>query len=379
MEWYGLIQQGSADSEGVLLLYDFLTDTRQEQPLFDAIMQLAPIKEWKRVVFINAREMRLITQQPYAASIRDLRRKSGDDQFDEVYLARNYIGRGSALILRAYPKATRIQYGDGFGFVSSEEKERNVSSGKAHSSITVTLSRKARACARDILYGKTPPPLGFDAAVLALPVDFAGNGLDDTPLLVPPRSQVVSVIHRCNSMLPDLNQYCERLLNDIQGDCYLYLPNMFTEAGFTPLDKEVALYEEVIRQNSPVGSTLLIKLHPRTCSPVFDILQPILEPDYTVKIISQGQFKSIPIELWTPLIARCPIVAFSSSSLSLRYLYDKDVIVGLSEDLVDKYFYKEITGDIRDMLCFEREALLALKTWDGQSILWKPKLENNNA
>lgn len=373
MEWYGLTKSKSAESEGVLLLYDFLTGAEQEQPLREAILALAAVKEWRRIVFISSKEMRSLLRRPQSARIDELRSQIGEGQFDELYLARNYIGLGSATLLQAYSTATRIQYGDGLGFVSNAvwDRQRHVSAKGARLN---TVKCWAASAAHRIRFGRVPPPLAFDVSVLTLPVDFAGNALDGVPLLVPSREHFISVIERCNGLLPGLNRYCEELLNDIDGRCYLYLLSMYTETGFSSLENEVALYEEAIRENSPVGSTILIKLHPRTFSPVFDILRKAIEHDYTVKLVSEGRFKRIPIELWLRLIARCDVVAFlSSSSLSLSYLYGKNVICGMTDTLLEKYVYKEFAEYNKTLIAFEREALHALKAWDGSSILWKRK------
>lgn len=373
MEWYGRVTHGSADAEAVLLVYDLLVSAQQEKPILDSIMQLAPIKDWKRIVFIGGHEMSWIMRRPYAASIRELRAKIGDEEFDEVYLARNYGGYGSGLILRAYSEATRVIYGDGFGFVCSHEVWSAYFL-EDHLTAT-TLVRKAKALARDVLFGKPPAPIEFDVAVLSIPVDFSGSYLDRMPLFVPSREQNISVFERCNRLLPDLNAYCEQLLEGTANNCYLYLLRIFAEAGDTSADQEVALYEEVIRQNSPVGSTILLKLHPRAFSPVIAMLRPLLDGDYQVRIISQGQYASIPIEFWNPLIRRCPVISFSAgSTVTLKYLYDRDVISGLNEERIEKYIFRDRQKYIKDDHFFWHDVIAALDTWDGQGPLWKRRL-----
>lgn len=386
MEWYGLIKRGSAEAEAVLLLYDFLVAPEQEGPIVEAIMQIASAIKWQKIVFIGGEEMNEINLTDRGARITKLKNKIGTYDFDEIFLARNYIGMGSTLILNSYPKATRVAYGDGFGLVGTQIFTEVFSSNIANlfgrfvrvgkkvlfGQMSVTgIYNRIQGVVKRKLNIEVLPLLPFDAAVLVLPIDYSGVYLDHIPLYVPSREHLLNVLDRINIWMPELNEYCLDLIKNITGDCYLYLFISPTESGCTSLSNEVAMYLETIRENSPRGTTIFIKLHPRKPVTFANYLLADLKDDYNTIIINQRKFKSIPVEFWIPLIMRCKIVSFSSSSLSLKYIYNKNVITGFSVDRIRKYFFKKSWVIFEDDYYLWREAVEALKTWDGKSILWR--------
>lgn len=388
MEWYGLEKYGTTYAEAVLILYDFLVAPEQEEHIVEAIMQVAPVIKWKKIVFIGGTEMHNITLNEPDTSVAKFREKIGSYEFDEIIIARNHIGLGSDLILRSYPKATRLTYGDGFGAVGTEiftsiyganysilygrlmRLAKKIFSGKIGFS---DLYSRMNEFIRNKFRSKMQPHLPFDAAVLILPIDYSGTYLNHLPLYVPSREHVINVLNKINRVMPQLNEYCMDLVKNVSNDCYLYLFVTATESGSTSLNNEVAMYIETIYENSPKGSTIFIKLHPRKNMSFGDHLLPVLMKDYNVIIINKGQFKSIPIEFWKPLIERCKIISFSSSSLSLKYIYGKDVVSGLSVEKIKKYIFKKYQKVVENDYYLVSEASDALETWDGSSPLWKRK------
>ena len=381
MEWYGLMKRGSANTEAVLLLYDFLIVPEQEEQIVEAIMQIASVFKWKKIVFIGGREMNEINLSNNKTSIKRLRNKIGNYEFDQVFLARNYIGLGSSLILNSYPEAIKVCYGDGFGVVGTEIFT-NVFSGS-----NAGLYWRIIGFIKNILFGKisikgiykrilgkfkveTLRDFAFDAAVLILPMDYSGKYLNQLPFYVPSLEHVRGTFERINKSMLGLNNYCLDLIKNVSGECYLYLLVTPTESGSTSLKNEIKMYLETIRENSPRGATIFIKLHPRKSITFGDYILADLRNEYNIIVINQGKFKSIPIEFWVPLIARCKIISFSSSSLSLRYIYNKEVITGLSVDKVRKFYFKKMQSVFEDDYHLWNEAAEALNSWDGKSILW---------
>lgn len=386
MEWFGKVRNRAADTEAVLLLYDFLVAPQQEQPICEAIMQIASAFKWKAIVFISGEEMKQINSLDRENRLAELRSTIGLFEFDEIYLARNYIGVGSSLILNAYPAATRITYGDGFGLVGTQIFAHLFGNSFANLFIRATRAIKKVATGKISLSGIYSRVRGFitrkrnedallempfDVAILILPVDYSGVYLDTLQLYVPPKELVTEVMHSIGAQMPDLNAFCNDLIKDAEGQCYLYLFITPTESGCTSLRNEVTMYLETIRENSPPGSSVYIKLHPRKPIAFADYLVEDLQQDYKVVVINQGKFKSIPVEFWTPLINSCNVVSFSSSSLNLAYIYSKDIISGFSIAKIRKYFFRNKWEVFEDDYHLWTEAIEALEGWDNQSVLWK--------
>jgi hypothetical protein len=180
MKWYERAQNNSEQSQSVLLLYDFLAPASIEPEFVEIITRIAAVQKWHSVVFIGGKEMNEILAGYYAGSMEKLRHAVGEDHFDEIYLARDYCGYGSPLIINAYKNAARVMYGDSLGIVGNEAA---ISGFNWDSPIIAVLSYCKRFL-KGRIYGK-PVRLRFDAAVLTLPIACSRGYLDGTPLLVP--------------------------------------------------------------------------------------------------------------------------------------------------------------------------------------------------
>ena len=371
MEWYGHIKHNSVNADAVLLLFDFGAPPELEKPLAESIMLLSKIRKWDKVVFISSQEMRRISHQRYNHSIREIQRIIGDYKFGEIYVARDHSDFGNPLIINAYPNAARILCGESFGVVGNEDQDR------VHwdriDSLRTALSITVRSIIRGLLYG-CPSKFPFDAAVLALPVDWSGSYLNNLPLCVPSREYVVSLIMRLVDQLPELRAYCESLIDGITGDCYLYLLGNFTNAGVTSIENEIALYQSVIKETAPKGATIFLKNHPRSPSaqPVINSLIDKFGNDYNIKVIDDTKLSALPIELYAPLIKKCNIVSVcSSSAINICYIYSKQVIIPLDDDKITTYCYNNQIDFICKINNMFRASITALEMWDGKTPLWK--------
>ncbi len=364
MEWYWQIKYNSADAETVLLLYDFLCPPEQEQLLADTIMRLSKVRKWDKTIFISGQEMRNISRKYYSQSIKDLRKIIGLEGFDDIYIARDYCGFGSSLILNAYKQATRITYGDSLGIVGDEEeyKLRWWDLRSAFPNVKIFM--------RSLLYEK-PVILGFDAAVLSLPLDWSGSYLKDIPLFVPRRKHVLNIFEKVYNLLPDLANYCDSLLKG-DSNSYLFLLSNFSASGYTLPENEVALYIDIVRHIAPKNSSIIIKNHPRSGPYVLKSIISSLKTDYRIKSIDDVNLSRIPVELWSPLIIGCRIVSiFSTSAINISYIYKKDVIFALNDAKIEKYvFPKMIPITVKGNRAII-ESVDNLKKWDGNSPLWK--------
>lgn len=364
MKWYCQVNHKSADAETVLLLYDFLCPPEQEKFLADTIMRLSKVRKWNKIIFISGQEMRNISHQTFSKSVKDLRKIIGLDNFDEIYIMRDYCGYGSSLILNSYKMAVRITYGDSLGLVGNEEefKLRWWDLRSALPNIKTLL--------RDLLYGK-PVRLGFDAAVLSLPMDWSGSYLEDIPLLVPRREHVLNIIRKVCGQLPDLVNYCDSLLEG-ESNRYLFLLSNLSASGVMLRENEVALYTDVVRQIAPKGSSIILKGHPRSGPYVLNSIISSLKADYRIKIIDDVNLSKIPVELWAPLISSCRIVPiYSTSAINISYIYNKEVILPLNDVIIKKYFLYDQIPSVSKGHKAIFESVNNLKKWDGNSVLWK--------
>lgn len=365
LEWYGHIKHDSSESEVVLVLYDFLVPVEVEKPLQEAILSIAGVREWKKVVFIGGQEMSHIMRKRYSRSVLEMRSILGESSFDEIFLASNVMGFGSVLMLNAYPDATRVIYGDSFGLVGNESLML----------IRWSWSLKAariylRSLARKVLFGY-PKQIAFDVAVLTLPVDYSGRYLQNVPLLVPQREFALARLKECCDQLPGLIAYCKNLLEGAHNPSLFMLSTLF-QSGLMSMENEIALYIRIIRRTAPQGSTIIMKPHPRGNMAILAAVVNAVEAEYRVMVIDDPQFSRIPIELWILLITECTIVAFySTSSVNLNYFYGKDVVIPLDANTIGELFYpQEIATAIKDNT-LNLEAINKLKMWDGNSPLWQ--------
>ena len=134
-------------------------------------------------------------------------------------------------------------------------------------------------------------------------------------------------------------------------------------------DTEIAMNIEIIHTNIPRGSTIFIKSHPSSRFPVAEGVTNQIINDYNVHIVPQ-EFKRYPLELMEILIEQCQVISFSTVILSIRYLFEKEVINPINEGLMKKFFPERTWYIIEDTRQWFSGAIHNLATWDGKSILW---------
>lgn len=353
-----------SDVEDVLLLYDFLSAPQIEDQIAEVVRTISTSSPWARVVFVSGREMRSLMRSRYSHSIRRLRTLIGGDHFDEIYLARDHIGHGSPLLLNAYPTARKLSYGDSFGLVGQRE-----SLGALEAPVSIQM--QLRFLLRRLLLGG-PRHIGFDGAVLSLPIDMSGSYLRSVELIVPSKTHVLACMEQVYGTVPDLRSYCQTLCKAGPPDkSQLYLLSNLSGSGLTDERREVELYAEVIRERSPLGGTVYLKPHPRSTFDVLDGLVGRLEHDFQLIVVDDRRFARMPVELWIDLIHHCEVVAmFSTSAINLKYLFSKQVIMPLTEARIVRYLDPAATHHVSSLYRMMRESLVNLDTWDGSSALW---------
>lgn len=364
MEWYRQEKGEGNDYQTILLMYDFLMPENSEHDFVKVINQLASIGCWKKSVFISSEKMRELMSGIYTKRINRLHQLLGESQFDEVYLSRDFSSPGSSLILNSYPNATRITYGDSLGIVGNYLTRRN--------GVRPLLSY-CKTRLKNYIYGQ-PKKLAFDTAALVLPIDWSGEYLTNMALMVPRRDFVLSVFQAIGKKLERLNKYCETLLEKTERDKnYLVLLSNLTLSGFTSVENEISLCVEIVERNVSKGATVFLKAHPRGEANVLAGLVERLKKEYQVKVVDDFELAKFPIELWQKLTSNCTIIpVFSTSSINMKYLSGREVLLPLTDDLIDRYFYKDQFPRMKKANKVINEAVIALNDWDGASVLWCP-------
>ena len=126
---------------------------------------------------------------------------------------------------------------------------------------------------------------------------------------------------------------------------------------------------EIIRTHVPRGSTIFIKSHPSSRFPLAEGVINHITNDYNVQIVPQ-EFKRYPLELMQPLFEQCQVITFSTVILSIRYLFERDVINPINEGIMKKFFPARTWYAIEDTQQWFTGSIHNLATWDGKSILW---------
>jgi hypothetical protein len=368
-DWHRRMQAQARADEAVLLLYDFLAPPDIEPSIAEAVRQLCRVAPWSKIVFISGPEMTCLVQGRYANSMRRLKNVLGVEHFDEIFLAREHTGYGSALLMNAYASATKYAYGDSLGLVGQPAPVRRFD---RRSPLRSTLSM-AKHSARRLLLGG-PKAHAFDTAVLPIPLDMSGgNYFSKTRLVVPPLEHVAQCVRSIASAAESLGDYCRSLYTSAghpQG-AYLYLLSNLAGSGLTSIENETALYVDIVTSTAKKGDTIFLKQHPRSTREVLDGVTNRLKDNYHTIVLEESRFSRLPIELWSYLIDRCAIVAiFSTSAINIKYLYQKDVILPLTPQRLEKYFPRNSIEFMSTANRLIQESIEKLEHWDQNSVLW---------
>lgn len=371
MEWYKIANLSSEETETVLFMYDFLMPNDDELEFANVITQLSSFCAWHKIVFMRGLDMTTLMKNNYSVSIAKLHEILGTSNFDEIYLARDYCGNGSPLIINAYPNANKIAYGDSLGLIGNEAEFNNFN---WRSPVRSLLSRCKVFVKRLLLGG--PKKIPFNMAILTLPMDWSGTYLDKVPFLVPSKEYVINTLSTIYSNLNELKVYCNDLIKcDGTSNKYLFLLSNLSGSDLMSPENEVELYVEVIKQNARLGDLVYLKAHPRNSSKILHLIVKKIETLYKIIIIDNNRLSKFPIELWSDLIENCTIVpVFSTSAIHLKYIYNKSVILPLTEALISDYFFSDKISYMIKANELIDQTITRLERWDGNSVLWKGEI-----
>jgi len=351
----------------VLLVYDTSIPEENESLISDTITRLSSLREWADVLFIGQKEMREISLNRKDVSKRKLISKLQDHEFENIFIARGFGSFGTQLVLDTYKNAVRIEYGDSFGFVGNENALK-----VTFYDFVKSPKNIAKLTLKKILYGHFFPRFSFDFSILTLPLDWSGDYLNDKNLVVPPKEFAVELLIGLSKQLPDLESYCNQLISGIAGECNLYMLSNFSNSRLSSQENEIELYEKIIRETAKIGTTIILKNHPRGSDSTLVRLKERLIETFEIRVIDRKEFILYPIELWVPLINKARVFPiFSSSIISLKYFFSKNVILSLDAEKIQTYIQRNKVQQITGGEIMYREAAINLDHWDGNSPLWK--------
>ena len=385
VKWYGLQRHGDERADVVTLAHNPGLSDDAAQESAGVVERMIASQGWPKPIVLTRGEMNEITQPgrwtSYSAVLHRFREKMGVGHFDEVYYTHDLVGRAAELAMNAYPCATRITFGDSMGTVRDRRYLQVFNVQQSHvvgqmGSVTCSLRQRMlntlRACLRKmrkIIVGGSKP-LQASEAVLILPVDLLGDYLDDKELLIVPKDLVQEIISDCNRANPELTQYSRDLIDSTTDPCYVILLENLSEGNFTSFERELTLYEKMVRRHVPQGATVLIKAHPLSMASTDEALSSRLQPDYDVRLVSQA-FNRYPLELWSDLVSACQVITMGFCAITLAFLYDKSVLYAPNPSLIEEYISPRFRDHFKNIDRLQTGMLANLATWDGQSVLWK--------
>ena len=375
VEHYGSIKNDSSVPQIITVVHNPGLSDDENMECGDTIWEMIKPFGWAQPVVLTNATVKTITHHALLKGsdrmIEKFRKIIGCDHVDEVYFCHNLVGKVSDLCLQAYPSATRITTGEGTGQVydagyltflnkNSEKSLRQRVSNIVHS-VQKFASRPL------------PTPLGPETKIVAmLPTDWNGKFSENKTIIIVPRELVKNILTRCLAGQKDLLEYCRSILNSSNPPRFILILSCWSAGGFMDLEAEIAMNLEIVHAHIPKGSTIIIKPHPFSKSPLTQGVLNRIKNEYDVRVVPD-EFKRYPLELIQPLCESCEIIAFSTIVLSLDFLFGKKVINPMNEELMKKFIDSRMRYSIEDSWQWLTGSVENLPAWNGKSLLWSGK------
>lgn len=353
-------------SDATLLIYDTSVSPENEFFFQDSIRKLAGTTNFREIIFIDEHEMSKISKVHYRDAIVRFKENINEEHFDYIYLARSFGSFGTKLISDVYSKSFKIEYGDSFGLVGNEKYIE-----MSYLDILKKPIISFKMILKRHIYQQYHKKTQFDLTVLSMPLIWDSKYLNNKTVIIPNKIFVKGKFSQISDLLLDLQNYCRELLVGTHEFCNLYLLSNFYNSGFCTLENEVNLYKEVILRTATLKQRIILKNHPRGSQEVLSRLKVELKDSFDVKIIDNADFSFMPIELWKELLNRCMVFpVFSSSSISLKYLYSTQVQLTLDSKTIKKFIYYNKIQEVATSEKMCKESIDILATWDEKHPIW---------
>lgn len=296
-----------------------------------------------------------------------LKRSTIPSNVDLIFLAHDVVGNFFEILKDAYPNAKSVCYGDALG----QFFQREVHLGYLQSENRLLRALKSKMQNILGIPDTRNPSLPKDYAVLTIPVSQAKLP-KTTKLLIPEKHIALETVTQCAQNDGDLANYCQSLEREIaehNGNACLFMTENMSEGNFIPLDKECDMYAEAIEKNCESGTLIYIKQHPGEQYDRMALLNQKLGNRFTLKKFNTN-FKRYPIELFHAFLQKCVVIGMFYPALSLKYLYNMDVIQPMDNALIDRYFEERFRNSYKNAVSLNMIPLGRLQNWDGKGLLY---------
>jgi len=325
------------------------------------------IKDMSRL-FKFIKKIIVISENKFSRNTDNLKELGFRKSYDEIYYYVDFIGKPK-LLFEKYPSAQKICYGDAFGIVYEEKVHLSFLNQKKIPLVDKVIAKIRHERSFVTEYSETIEP---DLAVLILPVDQSGNFLKNVALTIVSKKKLIETIDQCIYATSKLQKYLKTTLNNYQDrNKTLLLTENYAEGNFIDFDKEIEMWCSIVRENCKKGEIIFIKPHPGETLERFTIIKRKLK-DYKVVLLDK-EFHRYPIEIFKELVLNCDVICMSYPMLSLKYLYNLDVINPMNKKFIRRWFPRWTWASYENSISLYMEPLKKLATWDGKSILWTRK------
>lgn len=313
------------------------------------------------------KNLKFITNIPVVLRAKFLHAKLKDYDISDIFFSHDISSDfWNQTLMQAFPAANRICYGDALGLVYSQKHFTqlmyNIRPNKK-----ILLTNVLARLKRSFLYPRKRKQLLAQQAILAIPCDPGNDFLQHCQLSIVSQQALRDCVRDLANSLSDFKTHGQDLVQQ-DTPCYLLMLSNFTESKLTTLDNEIALYQEILRKYAKKSNRIIIKPHPAH-NPFF--LQQIvtaLEKNYDIHLIDSNYYH-LPIELAERLIQGCEILSVSYSSISIPYLYNKNVQHVLTRSMIEDYFSKEKMHWFIESNNLYLKIITALQHWNQKDAL----------
>jgi hypothetical protein len=283
--------------------------------------------------------------------IKAIQRLFGTSHYDEIFYPHDVVGHLYQLLCLAYPDARRICFGDAMGIVFQKKFRLGLLGLKP------PTDQSNNSCRPDI-------------AALILPVDQSGGFLEKVPLIVCRKDTVLEVIDECIQATPELQRYLRRLSKISRGRTrFLLLTENNAEAQFIDFRREIKMYIDLVVSQVEPNGVVFLKGHPGETLPRNEHLCHSLRGKVEVVELDK-RFKRYPVELFGDFLDGCKVICMSYPTLSLKYLYNIDVVNPADESFIKKWFNDWAWDSYINGIDLYKKPCKALASWNTTSALW---------
>ncbi len=286
---------------------------------------------------------------------------------DFILYAHDVVTTWPQSLARAYPMAKTVCYGDALGqFFERPDGQGAAARGRRIPRLLWRLLARLRG-----RKGASPQSVpAFRPKIFAAILPVAQKPLPaGIQLMVPDKDSVAKIARQCALNCAGLQNYCAALANECGSDATLFLTGNMAEAQFVSFEDEMRFYTDTILRNCAPGSTVIIKPHAHeTQARIFDFRE-ILGGAFTIRQIDK-KYARYPVELFLPLLQKCSVIGMYYPVLSLKYLYDIDVVQPLDDKAIEKYFPRAVWAPCKEAVLLNMQPLARLQGWNGISLLY---------